>query len=150
MMNFPEKIESFLSGAVVAQPRPLRIKRKKSRFHGVSVAHANKKWEAVAFIRGEKIRITTFAEEAQAAEMSDWLKFSNGIFSPLNFPISKYQAANYSPPKTISESRLLPKFITAYISTNGKARYRVRDDARQIKGCFASLEEAKEFLEHHS
>lgn len=150
LMNFPSKISEYLAKKVVYNLKPLLIKPKLSKFTGVTFVHGTKKWSAEVKHNGKRIKIGTFLDESQAAEMADWIRIQNKIDSPLNFPKVKYRHPDYQPPKTIRQKRPLPEFIFPWVNKAGKTRYQVvyrpSDPLQKRRGVFDTLDEAQVFV----
>jgi group I intron endonuclease len=145
IMNFPELLLDIRANKIKDPLAEREIAVKKSNYRGVSVCHQTGKWESVVVHKQKRYRIVSFDTQEEAAEMSDWIKVSNNIPSELNFPRETYLKEGYLPPKTASQKNKLPKYISSYVSTNGKTRYRTRIVATEISKCFDTLEEATLF-----
>lgn len=145
IMNFPELLPEIRSNKINNPIADRKIATKTSKYKGVSICHANGKWEATAVYKQKRYRITSFDTEEEAAEMADWIKIVNNIPSELNFPKEKYLKEGYQPPKTALGKNKMPKYVSSYVSTNGKTRYRTRITETNISECFDLLEDAVTF-----
>ena len=142
IMNFPELLPDIRANKVEDPLGDRKIAEKIANYKGVGVCHMNGKWEATVVYKQKRYRITSFETQEEAAEMADWIKVSNDIPSELNFPRERYLKEGYQPPKTLLGKNKLPKYVSSYISTNGKTRYRTRIVEAQMSKCFDTLEEA--------
>lgn len=145
IMNFPELLPDIRANKIEDPLAERRSAIKRSKYKGVAVCHANKKWEAAVVYKQKRYRITSFDTEEEAAEMADWIKITNNIPSELNFPRENYLKEDYQPPKTALGKNALPKYVTSYVSTSGATRYRVRVHCSKITKLFDKLEDAISF-----
>ena len=145
LMNFPENLEQYKSGTIKDTQRPLLIPKRKSKYKGALYEKFVDRWTAAIIYKQKKYKKGTFALEEEAAEMADYIRLTNNIGGELNFPNIDYLSTAYTPPKTMEEKFQYPKYISSYVSTNGKTRYRVRNKPKRISKLFDTFEDALEF-----